>query len=90
MAIRPASRNILELIGRLSHYDIHTNVVDTELVQYSSSHSSAEVYDCLNELELLGLIKKLQPISDTKEKDSNTFRLLNITKEGLKELQPVM
>jgi hypothetical protein len=31
----------------------------------------------------------LQPIDDKKEKkDSDTFRLLNITKEGLKELQP--
>jgi hypothetical protein len=31
----------------------------------------------------------LQPIGDTKEKtDDQTFRLLNITKEGLEELQP--
>jgi small nuclear ribonucleoprotein (snRNP)-like protein len=90
MAIRPALRNILELIGRLSHYDVNTNVVDTTLVQHSGSRSSAEVHDYLNELELLGLVKMLQPISDTKEKkDSDTFRLLNITKEGLKELQPV-
>ena len=30
----------------------------------------------------------LQPIGDTKEKtDDQTFRLLNITKEGLEELQ---
>jgi hypothetical protein len=31
----------------------------------------------------------LQPIGDTKEKkDSDMFRLLNITKEGLEELRP--
>jgi hypothetical protein len=31
----------------------------------------------------------LQPIADTKEKkDRETFRLLNITKEGLEELLP--
>jgi hypothetical protein len=31
----------------------------------------------------------LQPIADTKEKkDSEIFRLLNITKEGLEELLP--
>jgi hypothetical protein len=35
------------------------------------------------------LIKMLQPIGDTKEKKhSETFRLLNITKEGLEELKP--
>ena len=88
MAIRPALRNILEIVGRLSHYDVHTNVVDTSLVQHSGGLSSAEVYDYLNELELLGLIKMLQPISNTKEKGGETFRLLNITKEGLEELQP--
>jgi len=88
MAIRPALRNILEVVGSLAHYDVTTNVVDTTVVQHSSSHSSLEVYDCLEELETLGLIKMLQPIGDTKEKkDSETFRLLNITKEGLEELK---
>jgi small nuclear ribonucleoprotein (snRNP)-like protein len=88
MEIRPALRNVLEIVGRLAHYDINTNVVDTTVVQHSSSHSSLEVYDCLEELETLGLIKMLQPIGDTKEKkDSETFRLLNITKEGLEKLR---
>ena len=89
MEIRPALRNVLEIVGRLAHYDINTNVVDTSVVQHCDSHSSLEVYDCLEELETLGLIKMLQPIGDTKEKkDGETFRLLNITKEGLEELQP--
>jgi hypothetical protein len=36
------------------------------------------------------ITQKTQPIDDTKEKkDSDTFSLLNITKEGLKELQLV-
>jgi small nuclear ribonucleoprotein (snRNP)-like protein len=88
MAIRPALRNILEVVGSLAHYDVTTNVVDTTVVQHSDSHSSLEVYDCLEELETLGLIKMLQPIGDTKEKkDSETFRLLNITKEGLEKLR---
>jgi DNA-binding PadR family transcriptional regulator len=48
-----------------------------------------KVYDCLDELESLGLIKMLQPVPDTKEKnDDQTFRLLNITEKGLEELQP--
>jgi hypothetical protein len=88
MAIRPALRNILEIVGNLAHYDVTTNVVDTTVVQHGDSHSSLEVYDYLEELETLGLIKMLQPIGDTKEKkDSETFRLLNITKEGLEELR---
>ena len=88
MAIRPALRNILKVVGDLSHYNVNTNVVDTEVIQRSGGLSSAEVYDCLNELESLGFIKMLQPIDDKKKKDNETFRLLNITKEGLKELQP--
>ena len=89
MAIKPALRNVLEIVGRLAHYDINTNVVDTSVVQHCDSHSSLEVYDCLEELQSLGLIKMLQSIGDTKEKkDGETFRLLNITKEGLEELQP--
>ena len=88
MAIRPALRNILEIVGNLAHYDVTTNVVDTTVVQHGDSHSSLEVYDYLEELETLGLIKMLHPIGDTKEKkDSETFRLLNITKEGLEELR---
>ena len=88
MVIRPALRNVLETVGRLSHYDVNTNVVDASVAQHSDGLPSLEVYDCLEELESLGLIKMLQPIGDTKEKtDDQTFRLLNITKEGLEELQ---
>jgi hypothetical protein len=89
MAIRPALRNVLEVVGSLAHYDINTNVVDTSAVQHGDSHSSLEVNDCLEELQSLGLIKMLQTIGDTKEKkDDEIFRLLNITKEGLEELLP--
>ena len=88
MTIRPALRNILKVVGDLSHYDVTTNVVDTSVVQNSGGLSSLDVYDCLEELESLGLIKMVQPIGDTKEKkDDETFRLLNITKEGLEELK---
>ena len=88
MALRQALRNILEIIGNLAHQDVTTNVVDTSVVQYSGGLSSLEVNDCLNELESLGYIKMLQRIGDTREKDGETFRLLNITKKGLEELQP--
>ena len=87
MAIRPALRNILKVVGDLSKKDVNTNVVDTEVIQHSGGHSCAEVYDYLNELKLLGLIKMLKPISHRKEKDSETFRLLNITEKELAELE---
>ena len=87
MAIRPALRNILRVVGDLSKKDVNTNVVDSEVIQHSGDLSSAEVYDYLNELKLLGLIKMLKPISHGKEKDSETFRLLNITEKGLAELE---
>ena len=88
MTIRPALRNILKVVGDLSDYDVTTNVVDTSVVQHSGDLSSLDVYDCLEELESLGLIKMVQPIGDTKEKkDDETFRLLNITKKGLEELK---
>ena len=89
MTIRPAVRNILKVVGDLSHYDVTTNVVDTSVMsQHSGGLSSLDVYDSLEELESLGLIKMVQPIGDTKEKkDDETFRLLNITKEGLEELK---
>ena len=88
MTIRPALRKILKVVGDLSNYDVTTNVVDTSVVQHSGGLSSLDVYDSLEELESLGLIKMVQPIGDTKEKkDDETFRLLNITKEGLEELK---
>jgi hypothetical protein len=88
MTIRPALRNILKVVGDLSDYDVTTNVVDTLVVQHSDDLSSLDVYDCLEELESIGLIKMVQPIGDTKEKkDDETFRLLNITKKGLEQLK---
>lgn len=89
MAINPKLRNILEVVGGLSRYDVNTNVVDASVTQHSDGLSSVDIYDCLEELKSLGYIKMLRRIGDTKEKkDEQTFRLLNITKEGLEELQP--
>jgi hypothetical protein len=87
LPLNPALRNVLETVGILSHNDINTNVVDSSVAQHINSLSSLEVYDCLDELKSLGLIKMLQPVGDSKEKnDDQTFRLLNITKAGLDEL----
>jgi hypothetical protein len=57
------------------------------VAQHVNALPSLDVYDCLDELKSLGLIKMLQPVGHSKEKnDDETFRLLNITKEGLDEL----
>jgi hypothetical protein len=88
MAIEPALRNVLEIVGDLSNQDVNANIVDTSVAQHDKVPSSTQVYDCLEELESLGLIKMLQPVPRLKEKkDDQTFKLLNITERGLQELQ---
>jgi hypothetical protein len=87
MVIKPKLRNILEVVGDLSDKDASTNVVDTSVAHYAEDLSTEEVNDCLNELELLGLIKMLQRTRNVKgKKAGQSFRLLNITKAGLVEL----
>jgi hypothetical protein len=87
MVIKPKLRSILEIVGDLSDKNDSTNVVDTTVARYAEDLSDEEVNDCLNELELLGLIKMLQRTRNMKgKKDGESFRLLNITKAGLEEL----
>jgi hypothetical protein len=87
MVIKPKLRSILEVVGDLSDKDASTNVVDTSVARYAEDLSTEEVNDCLNELELLGLIKMLQRTRNMKgKKVGESFRLLNITKAGLEEL----
>jgi hypothetical protein len=87
MVIKPKLRSILEVVGDLSDKNDSTNVVDTTVAHYAEDLSTVEVNDCLNELELLGLIKMLQRTGNVKEeKAGQSFRLLNITKAGLVEL----
>ena len=87
MVIKPKLRSILEVVGDLSDKDASTNVVDTSVARYAEDLSTEEVNDCLNELELLGLIKMLQRTRNMKgKKVGESFKLLNITKAGLEEL----
>jgi hypothetical protein len=83
MVIKPKLRSVLEVVGDLSDRNESKNVVDTTVAVYAEDLSTEEVNECLNELELLGLIKMLQRIGDVK---GQSFRLLNITKSGLEEL----
>jgi hypothetical protein len=87
VVIKPKLRGILEVVGDLSDKNDSINVVDTTVARYAEDLSTEEVNDCLNELELLGLIKMLQRTRNVKEeKAGEAFRLLNITKAGVFEL----
>ena len=87
MVIKPKLRSILEVVGDLSDKNDSINVVDITIARYAEDLSTEEVNDCLNELELLGLIKMLQRTGNVKgKKGGESFRLLNITKAGLFEL----
>jgi hypothetical protein len=86
MVIKPKLRNVLEVVGDLSDKDVSTNVVDASVAKHVDKLSTDEVNDCLNELELLGLIKMLQRTGNMEKKGGEVFRLLNITKAGLVEL----
>ena len=59
MPLKPALRKVLEVVGTLSHNDVNTNVVDSSVAQHFNALPSLEVYDCLDELKSLGLIKML-------------------------------
>ena len=87
MTIRPALRDILKVVGDLSDYDITTNVVDTSVVQHSGDLSSSDVYDCLEELESLGLIKMVQPIGDTKEKGRRNLQATEYNKRRFRRIK---
>jgi hypothetical protein len=77
VVIKPKLRSILEVVGDLSDKDASTNVVDTSVARYAEDLSTEEVNDCLNELELLGLIKMLQRTRNRNmkgKKDGESFR----------------
>jgi hypothetical protein len=77
VVIKPKLRSILEVVGDLSDKDASTNVVNTSVARYAEDLSTEEVNDCLNELELLGLIKMLQRTRNRNmkgKKDGESFR----------------
>jgi predicted transcriptional regulator len=85
MTLKPQLRNILEIIADLSRDDVNTNVFDTSVIE-NSNLPTTEVHSYLSELESLGFIKMLQRISDPEDSKGQNYRLLNITREGLREL----
>ncbi len=63
-------------------------MVDTSVAQHGDGLSSIEVYDCLEELESLGLIKMLQPIGDTKENGRPNFQATEHNKRRIRRTTP--
>ena len=79
MSLRQELGNILTLIADLSHNSTNTSVFDTAVIQRSGLPAE-EVYNYLNELDSLELIKLQIRVRGA------DVRLLNITKEGLTQL----
>jgi predicted transcriptional regulator len=79
MEINPQSRKLLALIADISQYNTNASVLDTSLIERSGLPAS-EVNKYLTELESHELIKRQIKVSGA------DFRLLNLTKYGLKEL----
>lgn len=80
MVLRQELRDILTLIADLADNNIDTSMYDTAIIERRRQIPAEETRNHLNELNSLGFIKILQPTSGV------VFRLLNITREGLREL----
>lgn len=80
MVLRQELRDILTLIADLADNNIDTSMYDTAIIERRRQIPAEETRNHLNELNSLGLIKIVQPTSGV------VFRLLNITREGLREL----
>lgn len=79
MRITPQLRNILDIVADLSHYDTNTSVIDRAVIERAGLPSS-QAMDSIRQLESMGLVNLQIKVSGA------DFRLMNITREGLKEL----
>ena len=79
MSIAPELKKILFTIGDLSHNDTNVSLIDSAILR-ETKLPRFEINRVLTELSTLGLIKILPRPSGV------DFKLVNITREGLKEL----
>ena len=77
MALNPQVRDILTLIGDLTHNNVNVSVHDTDIIERRPNIPAEEMRNYLNQLQSLGYIKV------GKRWD---FRLVNITKEEIMAL----
>jgi hypothetical protein len=79
MRITPQLRNILGIVADLSHYDTNASVIDRAVIERTGLPPS-QAMDNIRQLESLGLVNLQIKVSGA------DFRLMNVTREGLKEL----
>ena len=85
MAIRKQLHDVLALVAELTHNneneDVrHTLVIDRIELPEHETHRN------IHELESLGLVKIQPRMNRTTDEKGREFRLINITREGLREL----
>lgn len=72
-------QNILGIVADLSHYNTNASVIDRAVIERTGL-PPAQVMDVIKQLESLGLVNRQIKVSGA------DFRLINITRKGLKEL----
>ena len=80
MTLNTQLRDIITLIGDLTHNNVNVSLHDTAIIQRRPNVPANEMYNYLNQLESLGYIKIDRPMSGA------DFRLVNITKEDIMAL----
>jgi hypothetical protein len=87
MAIRKQLHDVLTLIAELGHNNVnqdirHVLVIDRMRLPEHETHR----FRFIHELESLGLIRIQPRMNGSVDEKGREFRLINITREGLREL----
>jgi hypothetical protein len=78
MALNPQMRDILTLIGDLSHNDAHRSVYDTTIIESRPNIPAEEIRNYLNQLDSLGYVMEV-----VSRPSGASYRLYNITRKGI-------
>lgn len=85
MVIQKPLRNILALIAELTHDNINEDVRHIMVIDRIDL-SGHETHRHIHELESLGMIKIQSRVIGSVDEKGREYRLINITREGLREL----
>ena len=85
MVIQKSLRDILALIAELTHDNINVDVRHTMVIDRIDLPGH-ETHRQIHELESLGMIKIQSRVIGSVDEKGREYRLINITREGLREL----
>jgi hypothetical protein len=85
MAVREQLRNVLSLIAEKTHSNVDEFVPDTSIID-DVGLPKEETRKYLHELQSLDMIHIDQRMSGTADEKGREYRMIGITKEGIKEL----